>query len=66
MELDGFLQRIIDEHVGRSLEEVIDAEKMCRWTDGQRAQEEAEKIVAQMIESAINSSEHNKEAKDGG
>lgn len=52
MELNAAAQKIAEQHIAQSLEEMKDPAKFDRWQNGERAKEQAEKIVTEMAAEA--------------
>lgn len=64
MDLDKFVSEIAEKHVARSLEEMSDPDKVDRWENGERADEQAAEIVTQVLSEALQVLEQ-KEKQDG-
>ncbi len=54
------LSEVVQSHIAQSLEEMRDPAKFCRWEDGRRAEEEAQKIVAVVLAERIKALEAKK------
>lgn len=51
--MSDHLEKITEQHVARSLNEMADPSKADEWLNGQRAKEQAEQIVSVLLAEAI-------------
>jgi len=54
------LSEVIESHIAMSLEDMRDPTKFVRWGNGERAKEEAEKIVAAALAEKMKTLEQGK------
>lgn len=64
MELNEFLERIAQNHVDRSMSEMVDDAKVAQWETGERAKQQAEEIVTQLLTEAQQVLEHRSKDHD--
>ncbi len=65
MELNEFTEEAARRHIERSMRESKDADKLEQWKNGERAREQAEQIVAELVNEALKAIEPGEQSNAG-